>query len=178
MAFTFSLPNEYGYVLLCAAVMGFSVILVGFIFAGRARGKIFTETYMKQNFGAEHQRVTGHEIKEGGYPDTGNGFYAKNLSYEQWYEFNNGQRAHMNYVEWIASCLVFLLIAGIYFPIPAAAVGLGIIVARFVYAIGYTSNGPTGRLIGALGNDILVLAEFVLAVISSVYFLKGDSIPN
>ena len=84
----------------------------------------------------------------------------------------------MNYVEWIASCIAFLLIGGIYFPIPAAAVGLGVVVFRFIYACGYTSNGPAGRLIGALGNDILVLAQFVLAVISSVYFIKGDSIPN
>ena len=133
---------------------------------------------MKQNFGAEHLRVIGKEIKEGGYPDTGNGVYSKNLTYEQWYEFNNAQRAHMNYVEWIASCLVFLLIGGLYFPIPAAAVGLGVVVFRFIYAFGYTSSGPAGRLIGALGNDILVLAQFVLAVISSVYFLKGNDFPN
>lgn len=133
---------------------------------------------MKQNFGAEHLRVTGNEIKEGGYPDTGSGLYSKNLSYEQWYQFNSAQRSHMNYVEWIASCLAFLLIGGVYFPIPAAAVGLGVVIFRFIYAIGYTSNGPTGRLVGALGNDILVLAQFVLAVISSVYFIKGDSMPN
>ncbi len=84
----------------------------------------------------------------------------------------------MNFVEWIASCLVFLLIGGLYFPIPAAAVGLGVVVARFIYACGYSSGGPTGRLIGALANDVLVLAQFVLAVISSVYFLKGDQFPN
>ena len=42
-----TLPNEYGYVLLCAAVMGLSCLIVGFAFAGRARGKVFTEKYMK-----------------------------------------------------------------------------------------------------------------------------------
>lgn len=178
MSFTLTLPNLYGYVLLCGTLMGVSTIIFGFFFAGRVRSRTFTEEYMKQNFGAEHQRVFGQEIKEGGYPDTGNGFYSKNLTYEQWYNFNNGQRAHMNYVEWIASCLVFLLIAGLYFPIPAAAIGLGVIVSRIIYACGYTSNGPTGRLIGALGNDILVLALFVLAVISSIFFIKGDSFPN
>jgi len=35
-------------------------------------------------------------------------------------------------------------------------------------------GGPTGRLIGALSNDLLVLAQFVLAVISSAYFIKGE----
>jgi hypothetical protein len=50
------------------------------------------------------------------------------------------------------------LIAGIYFPVPAAAIGLGIIICRFIYAIGYFIGGPKGRLIGVLGNDLLVLA--------------------
>ncbi len=63
MAVTLNLPNLYGYVLLCAAIMGFEVIFIGFLIAGRARSKTFTEEYMKANFGTEHQRVTGHEIK-------------------------------------------------------------------------------------------------------------------
>lgn len=79
----------------------------------------------------------------------------------------------MNYVEWIASCLVFMLIGGLYFPITCAAIGLGVIIFRFVYACGYVSGGPAGRLIGALGNDFLVLAHFVFAVISSIYFIQG-----
>jgi hypothetical protein len=37
------LPNEYGWVLLVAAVMGFSILIVGFAFAGRVRSSIFTE---------------------------------------------------------------------------------------------------------------------------------------
>lgn len=84
----------------------------------------------------------------------------------------------MNFVEWIASCLVFLLIAGLYFPIPAAAVGLGITVSRFIYACGYTMNGPGGRVVGALLNDILVLGLFGLAVTSSIFYLQGSSYPN
>lgn len=178
MSISLYITQDYGYVLLCAAVMAFSIILIGFFFPGRARGKIFTEEYLKQNFGAEHKNMTGKEIQKGGYPDTGNGYYSKNLSYAQWYEFNNAQRAHVNYLEWIASCLVFLLIGGLYFPIPAASVGLGVIVARFIYACGYTSGGPAGRYIGALANDLLVLAQFVLAVISSVYFIKGNDLPK
>lgn len=81
-------------------------------------------------------------------------------------------------MEWIASCLVFLLIGGLYFPIPAAAIGLAVIIARIIYAIGYVTGGPTGRLVGALSNDILVLAQFIFAVISSAYFIKGESFPK
>lgn len=83
--FAYTLPQEFGWVLLSAVVMGLSCLMIGFIFAGGPRGKIFSEQYMKENFGAEHQRVTGQEIKKGGYPDTGSGFYTRNLNYEQWY---------------------------------------------------------------------------------------------
>lgn len=167
------LPVEYGWVLLCAALMGLSCILIGFVFAGGARAKVFTEDYLKENFGAEHLRVTGKEIKKGGYPDTGSGFYTRNLDYEKWYLLNNGQRAHINFVEWIATNISLMLIAGLYFPITSAALGFGLIVSRFVYAFGYTNNGPAGRSIGALFNDLITLVHLVLAIVCSVKFLNG-----
>lgn len=101
----------------------------------------------------------------------GNGYYSKNLSYSQWYKFNNAQRVHYNYLEWIASCITFLLIAGIYYPIPSASLGLGVVIARFIYSFGYSAKGPTGRLVGALLNDAIVLALFVLAIISSAKWI-------
>lgn len=115
---------------------------------------------------------------KGGYPDTGNGYYSKNLSYEEWYQFNNAQRAHYNYVEWIAACLLFLIIGGLYFPITNALIGLGIVIFRFIYAAGYAAKGPRGRNIGGLGNDILVLTQLVFAIISSFYLIQGDSFTN
>lgn len=56
MTVTVNLPNLYGYVLLCASVMGLEVIIIGFL-AGRARSKVFSESYMKTNFGTEHQNI-------------------------------------------------------------------------------------------------------------------------
>jgi hypothetical protein len=47
MSIAFTLSPEYGWVLLCAAVMGFSILVVGFIFPSRARNQVFTEQYMK-----------------------------------------------------------------------------------------------------------------------------------
>jgi hypothetical protein len=71
--------------------------------------------------------------------------------------------------------LVFVLIGGLYFPIPSAAIGLGITISRFVYAWGYTSGGPSGRSVGVLFNDLLALAQFILAMISGSYFVQGKS---
>jgi hypothetical protein len=65
------------------------------------------------------------------------------------------------------------LIAGIYFSIPSAALGLAVFLGRLMYAIGYVVSGPTGRLIGVLINDLAILGLFVLSVISSIFFIIG-----
>ena len=103
----------------------------------------------------------------------GNGRYSQKLSYKQWYEFNSAQRAHYNFVEWIASTIALILIGGVYFPIVSAALGLAVFLGRLIYAIGYAVGGPNGRLIGVLINDLAFLGTFVLAFISSIYFILG-----
>ena len=106
----------------------------------------------------------------------GSGLYSSKLSYKDWYEFNSAQRAHYNFLEWIASTLIMIIIAGIYFPIPAASLGLAIFIARIIYSVGYVMGGPKGRSVGALINDFAMLGAFVLSVISSIYFIVGKYI--
>ena len=103
----------------------------------------------------------------------GSGRYSQKLSYEEWYKFNNAQRAHLNFVEWIAPSVVLILVGGLYFPIVSASLGLAVIIARALYAIGYMINGASNiiRAIGAIGNDILVLAILFLAYISAIYLI-------
>jgi hypothetical protein len=71
--------------------------------------------------------------------------------------------------------LVFLFCAGIYFPIPAAVLGLVIIVTRIFYAAGYVKGGPGGRLVGALGNDLGLLGLLGLSMASGIMFVLGKS---
>lgn len=106
----------------------------------------------------------------------GSGRYSAKLSYKDWYEFSSAQRAHYNFLEWIASTLIFLLIAGIYFPIPSAVLGLAVLIGRLVYAVGYVIGGPKGRLIGVLINDLGILGAFVLSFISGVFWIVGKEI--
>ena len=56
-------------------------MVVGLGGPGLTRGKVFTEEYMKKNFGEEHEKAFGEEITVGGYPDNGNGYYSKHLTY-------------------------------------------------------------------------------------------------
>jgi hypothetical protein len=55
-----SLPNEFGYVLIAAAVLAFECILIGFLFPGRVRQQVFTEEFMKAKFGRIHSEQTGN----------------------------------------------------------------------------------------------------------------------
>ena len=82
----------------------------------------------------------------------------------------------MNTVEFMASTLIFLLVAGVYFPIPAAAVGLAMVIGRLIYCIGYVMGGPTGRTIGVLINDLSILGLFVLGFISCIYFIQNQDL--
>jgi len=52
---SFELPDQFGWVLLCASLMAFSILLIGFFIPGRVRNNIFTEDYMKRHFGTQHQ---------------------------------------------------------------------------------------------------------------------------
>lgn len=105
----------------------------------------------------------------------GSGLYSTKLSYKQWYDFNNAQRAHYNYIEMAPTTFVWLFIAGLYFPIPAAAVGLALFIFRIIYTIGYVKSGPRGRSIGALGNDLCLLGLLGLSLASAIMFVKGTT---
>ena len=54
-----TLKCDYGFVLLAAVLYAFECILIGFVFPGSARSKVFTEDFMNKNFGDEHKRVFG-----------------------------------------------------------------------------------------------------------------------
>jgi len=103
----------------------------------------------------------------------GSGLYSSKLTYEQWFTFNNQQRAHYNFVEFAPSTFVLLFISGIYFPIPSAIIGLVLAISRVIYSIGYASGGPSGRLIGALGNDFCLLGHLGLSFASAIFFIQG-----
>jgi MAPEG family len=59
----------------------------------------------------------------------GNGRYTIDWSYDQWFTFNNYQRAHYNYMEHLTQVIVWILISIFYQPLAAAILG-------FIYALG------------------------------------------
>jgi glutathione S-transferase len=69
------------------------------------------------------------------------------------FAFNCAQRSHANFTEHHTSAVVSLLIAGLQFPLAAAACGFGWTLARAAYMVGYTRSPPEtkgrGRYIGS-----------------------------
>lgn len=103
----------------------------------------------------------------------GNGRYAAKLTDDDWLLFNNAQRAHYNFVEGVASYIVMILAAAVYYPIYASILGVAVIVGRLLFAIGYVSAGPKGRMVGVLLVDIALLGLLGLSICSGWNIVQG-----
>ena len=88
----FSALNTYqGHVGLC--LFSIVVICLQYFFHAEMqvykRYKTFPEEYMRR-FDPIHKAETGQDkAPKSGYPDNGNGRYSADLSYAEWFSFNN-----------------------------------------------------------------------------------------
>ena len=76
-------------------------------------------------------------------------------------------------MESIASVLLLLVAGGIYYPVISASFGLVTFIGRFVYALGYSSLGPKGRLIGAVLSNIGLFGTLGLSITTAILFIQG-----
>ena len=78
-----------------------------------ARLNVFRRTFMRK-FDDEHQKAFNlPKAPEFGYPDSGNGRFAKQLPYADWFKMNNGQRAQINFLEQITFFLLCTVVIGL-----------------------------------------------------------------
>jgi hypothetical protein len=159
--------NDFGYVMIVGACIAIEVVAFARIFGGVPR-KVYSQDFMSKNFGQLHVDTFGEEIGTGGFPDTGSGYYSQKLAYKDWFEFNNSQRVHLHFVEWVATYLFLLVCAGVYYPITSASIGLAIFVDRIFYALGYVIQGPKGRVIPFIINIILTSILGFIAILSGI----------
>ena len=71
-------------------------------------------------------------------------------------------------MEGAATAITLVLVSGLFYPGVAVAMGLLYIVGRVFYALGYRSQGPKGRLIGAMMFD-LALVVLMFYTITSLW---------
>eukprot|EP00744_Colponema_vietnamica_P003420 GILI01005241.1.p2 GENE.GILI01005241.1~~GILI01005241.1.p2 ORF type:complete len:191 (-),score=70.56 GILI01005241.1:94-621(-) len=163
-----TLDSCYSYVLLGCVVLAFQCLMES-AFVGKLRNKYFNKEFLEKNFGEEHKKAFGRSVPKGGYPDVGNGRYSDKLSYEEWFHFNNAQRAHQNFLEMLTPVIVFALVAGLVFTKVTAGFLASAIVGRVFYGMGYRSNkGADGRLVGVIFYDIALFGLFFTAVASGL----------
>ena len=175
MSETFVLSSNFGLVIISCAVIAFQVMLTGLFVVGRTRSKVFSKSFLRDNFGEEHSLYTHENIEDtNGYPDMGNGRYSAKLEYNDWLLFNKAQRTHYNYIEHVASILICTLLGGLYFPLLSSIFGFVYAFGRLLYTIFYqTAQGASNKLrgLGALICDLTFLANFILAILTGVEFL-------
>ncbi|KXX78697.1 Microsomal glutathione S-transferase 3 [Madurella mycetomatis] len=144
-----TLPDEYGYVLL-AATSSFFLNTVHAVITSRRR-KAASIPY-----------PNSYATKEQADKDP------------KAFTFNCAQRAHANYTENLTPLLGQLFIAGLRYPVYAAALGTAWSAGRLLYLLGYTSaRGPQGRIAGFGLAWLSDLALKGMAAWASVGYVLG-----
>mmetsp|Transcript_31647 Transcript_31647/g.48407 ORF Transcript_31647/g.48407 Transcript_31647/m.48407 type:complete len:121 (-) Transcript_31647:64-426(-) len=106
-------------------------------------------------------------ILHSGYPDTGCGWYSRNLPYADWMKMQFGQRIQIAYLEQFVVTVMALWATYFKFPMTATYIGLAYLVGRILYSIGY-SMSPQKRSLGAWIVDLAVMGLAVMGIISGV----------
>lgn len=101
----------------------------------------------------------------------GNGRFSADLSYDQWFLFNNAQRAHYNFLEQLTPTLVWILITIFYQPLAGAILGFVVVFGRIIYAVGYFKT-PNLRGVGAILVDLGILGLFVLSIVTVAKWME------
>ena len=160
----FVISRDYLLTLGSAVLLGTHYIILG-LMTSVTRRKFFPQAWMEENFGQEHEEAFGEKIGAGGYPDVGEGRYAKALGLRQWEALNNALRGFQNYKENITMYIGITLVSGLYYPIFAAGCCAALLAGRLLYAIGYSFKGANWRLPGAT----ITFIAFILLVGSALY---------
>ena len=130
---------------------------------GRGRA-VYTQEFMDEKFGKEHEEAIGSKIGAGGFPDTGNGRYSMELNYADWMKMVKHQRAHLNYFENILQILFYVLAGGLHMPTTFAIMGGIYLLGRIMFTIGYLKS-PRGRFIGGI---LVVPLQFAFPIVTVV----------
>ena len=114
---SYKLPKEFVHTVVVVLSLIFQYILTTYLVTYRARIGAFRGRFMKQ-FNAEHKKAFPEKEKapEFGYPDSGNGRFAKKLDYKDWFEMANGQRCQINFLEHLNFAILAPLLISLNYP--------------------------------------------------------------
>lgn len=108
-----TLRPEYKYVAGLACLISVYCVVIGFC-AGARRRSLFSDQFMKMHFGDEHTKYCkGAALPKQGYPDCGSGIYSQKLTYKDWLQFNEDQRAHKAFLEQVTIAVFCVFVSGL-----------------------------------------------------------------
>ena len=165
--FTFNKEQLWIYIISLGLCIMYLVASYGITM--RIRGQVFNRKFMEQ-FDKEHAEAygSGTQAPQFGYPDSGNGRFAKKLAYEDWFRMNNGQRVQVNFLEHITFAILGPVIVGFVYGWWGLGCAILIFVGRLLFTIGYTIGGPGARLPGALMMDLGLFVSFILLMVATI----------
>ena len=170
--FTFQKEQLWIYIICLASCIMY--IVVAYAITMRIRMQVFDRKFMEQ-FDKEHAEAFGTEgfgsskqAPEFGFPDSGNGRFAKKLPYADWFRMNNGQRCQVNFLEHITFAILGPVVGGFAYAWWGLGCAILIFVGRLIFTIGYSIGGPGWRIPGALLMDLGLFASFILLMIASI----------
>jgi len=164
----------FPWVLFVMNLIAFQCFMIPFVHTVRVRARVFNKEFMEQ-FRSEHSEAFPEdrgELPPIGFPDSGNGRFAKKLSYMDWFEFNNAQRVHYNFLESLPMVLVLIFITALKQPLAALILACIYFVARLIYTVGYVVGGPNMRAIGGLPMGLTMLTLFGISLYSCAEYMK------
>ena len=172
-------PELFPWVLVVMSAISLQCFLIPFVFTVRVRSRVFNKEFMAQ-FEAEHKAAFPEDTAAPpiGFPDMGNGYFSKKLSYADWFHFNNAQRVHYNFLEALPFVLVLIFITALKQPLAALILSSIYFVGRLLYLIGYVRGGPNLRMIGAVPNAFVVFILFGFSFYTCSEFLKMYNVGN
>ncbi|KAL6245373.1 hypothetical protein RBB50_007372 [Rhinocladiella similis] len=116
MAYTLTVPDKYGYVVLVA--LGLAPVLAF------AQGIVVGTHRKSARIPYPNPYATPQEAKES----------------QAAYKFNCAQRAHGNLLDNLPQVVASMLFAGLEYPVATAALGAGWVFFRIIYAYGYIAG--------------------------------------
>jgi uncharacterized membrane protein YecN with MAPEG domain len=165
---TILLDKYYGIAALAAVGIGAQCFFTPMFTATGLRRQLFSDEFMKREFGDIHKKETGYEAPRLGYPDQGFGRYSDKLSYKDWYRFASAQRAHGNFFEQVGIVIPMILIGGCEDGRIAGALGWAYFIGRIMYSLGYAGEkGSEGRTIGGTVITFSMIGLIALALKAS-----------
>ena len=158
---------------MCLVILAIECHLTAYLVVVPKRVTYFSKEFMAQ-FKEEHQKAFGPEsdVPNGGFPDTGNGYYSDKLPYDKWYYYNCANRTHMNFVETLPQIIGLSLFCGLCYPSPTMYILISNVLARPVYAYLYVTGGTNNRYLGVFAGilPLYILSLVVIATKTPNYF--------